>query len=316
MANPNVQSVNTLYDVSLASNPNLLVVNKEQVAPEVMTFLPSVKNHLFTDDHVLELIEYQLSGFTDGALYITGERGVGKSSTVEQFYARLGIPVVRVNGHINMEISDLLGSFQLVDGNTVWCDGPLTLAAKHNAIFLLDEADAVPPEVLIGLNQVNERSEFTIPETQESVKLSETFRVIYAGNTTGYGDQNGEYSGTNVQNSASMDRFSFCHWTYLDPEDELKVVKQSCGLSDEMDVIWKSFIAVANQTRDAGSEIPDLSTRSLIRWIRKTVVFKGKPFKYSFDRAIGLRYPKDIQDVLCKICESCLGTSEFYGDSL
>lgn len=311
--NQTIKSANELFNINLASKPNVVIMDRSLIAKEVETFLPTLKYHLFTEDQVIEMLEYNLSGFLDGAHFITGQRGVGKSSTVEQFYARLGVPVVRVNGHINMEISDLIGSFQLVDGSTVWNDGPLTLAAKHNAIFLLDEADAVPPEVMIGLNQINERSNFTIPETQESVELSPMFRVIYAGNTAGHGDENGEYAGTNIQNSASMDRFSFSNWSYLGPNDELEVIKRSVKMGNELDIVVRGFIAVANQTREATSEIPDISTRSLIRWVRKMVVFRGKPFKYSFDRAIGMRYPKDIQDVLNKICESCLGTDEFYG---
>ncbi len=305
--------INDVFSTSIQAPIKLEIQSDDLIAKEIKTWKSEIVNHKFTDERVMDLLEYHMSGFVDGSLYIAGDRGVGKSSTVEQFFARLGIPVIRVNGHANMEISDLIGMFQFVDGNTKWIDGPLTMAARHGAIFLMDEADALLPEVMIGLNQVMERSSFTIPELQEEVNLNATFRLIFAGNTAGFGDEDGEYDGTNKQNSASMDRFSFCHWDHPESIDEMVIVQSKTGFPPEMKVVVAALIGAASDTRKADAETPSISTRSLIRWVRKLSVYKNKPMQYSFDRAIGFRYPPKVREVLHKIMEGRIGTNEFYG---
>ncbi len=306
--------INDVFETTIASPVIMTIQGIDDVDPVLKPFISQTKYHKFTDERVMDLLEYHLSGFKDGSFYITGDRGVGKSSGVEQFYSRLGIPVVRVNGHANMEISDLIGMFQIVDGDTKWIDGPLTLAARHGAIFLMDEADALLPEVLIGLNQVMERSSFTIPELQEEIQLHNMFRLIFAGNTAGYGDESGEYDGTSKQNSASMDRFSFAHWVHPCMTDEMEIIRNHTGFPIEVEPFVAAAIQGACDTRKADNETPSISTRSLIRWVRKMSVFSGKPFMYSFDRAIGFRYPENVRIVMCKIMEGRMGHSEFYGD--
>jgi len=306
--------INDVFNTSIKAPIILEIQSDDAIAVQIKPWKSVTVDHKFTDERVMDLLEYHMSGFVDGSLYIAGDRGVGKSSTIEQFFARLGIPVIRVNGHANMEISDLIGMFQFVDGNTRWIDGPLTMAARHGAIFLMDEADALLPEVMIGLNQVMERSSFTIPELQEEVQLHDTFRLIFAGNTAGFGDESGEYDGTNKQNSASMDRFSFCYWDHPEAIDEIGIIKSKTGYPPEMEMVVAAVLKGATDTRKADAETPSISTRSLIRWVRKMCVFQTMPMQYSFDRAIGFRYPPTVRVVLHKIMEAHIGTTEFYGE--
>ena len=56
--------------------------------------------------------------------FITGLSGNGKTFSVEQACATLGRELIRVNITIETDEDDLIGGFRLVDGETVWHNGP------------------------------------------------------------------------------------------------------------------------------------------------------------------------------------------------
>ena len=53
---------------------------------------------------------------------------------------KLSRPLVTIACHEDLTASDLVGRYLLRDNETVWQDGPLSLAVKHGAICYLDEA--------------------------------------------------------------------------------------------------------------------------------------------------------------------------------
>ena len=65
--------------------------------------------------------------------------GNGKTFGVEQACASLGRELIRVNITIETDEDDLIGGFRLVDGNTVWHNGPVVEALQRGAVLLLDE---------------------------------------------------------------------------------------------------------------------------------------------------------------------------------
>ena len=69
--------------------------------------------------------------------FITGLSGNGKTFGVEQACAQLGRELIRVNITIETDEDDLIGGFRLVDGATVWHNGPVIEALERGAILLL-----------------------------------------------------------------------------------------------------------------------------------------------------------------------------------
>lgn len=254
-------------------------------------YVPTERHHIFSPETVNDLREYEYSGYKDGGLFITGPKGAGKSSTVEQFYARMGKPVFRANGHERMEVSELIGQMNLVDQSTVFTYGPLTLAAKFGGVFLLDEADACPPEVLVGLHGIMEMNDkFVIPENGgEIINVHPDFRFIVTGNTAGSGDESGSYAGTMIQNSATLDRFNFLSWGYPSKEVEMAIVMAADPILAKAKSLVEVLVNAASETRGGGIE--EISTRTLIRWARKAVVYRdaGKSLQYSLDRSFSNR---------------------------
>jgi MoxR-like ATPase len=58
-------------------------------------------------------------------VFITGLSGNGKTVMVEQVCTLLGRECLRVNISIETNQTDLLGGFALIDGNTIFHDGPV-----------------------------------------------------------------------------------------------------------------------------------------------------------------------------------------------
>ena len=70
---------------------------------------------------------------------LKGPTGCGKTRFVEHMAWRLRRPLVTIACHDDLSASDLTGRYLIRGGETVWVDGPLTVAARTGAICYLDE---------------------------------------------------------------------------------------------------------------------------------------------------------------------------------
>ena len=80
--------------------------------------------------------------------FVTGLSGNGKTFGVEQACAQLNRELIRVNITIETDEDDLIGGFRLIDGNTVWHNGPVVEALERGAVLLLDEVDLASNKIL------------------------------------------------------------------------------------------------------------------------------------------------------------------------
>ena len=106
------------------------------VAPVVQNLVPAVDETFvkfgpFAD--IKKIIQSKLFYPT----FITGLSGNGKTFSVEQACAQLNRELIRVNITIETDEDDLIGGFRLVDGNTVWHNGPVIESLERGAILLL-----------------------------------------------------------------------------------------------------------------------------------------------------------------------------------
>ena len=81
-------------------------------------------------------------------IFITGLSGNGKTMMIEQIHAELKKELFRVNITIETDEDDLIGHYALVDGRTVWQDGPVTMAMERGATLLLDEVDLASNKIM------------------------------------------------------------------------------------------------------------------------------------------------------------------------
>ena len=138
--------------------------------------------------------------------FITGLSGNGKTMSVEQVCADLGRELIRVNITIETDEDDLIGGFRLVDGSTVWHNGPVIEALERGAVLLLDEIDLASNKILC-LQSVLEGKGVYLKKIGKYVRPAKGFTVIATANTKGKGSDDGRFVGTNVLNEAFLERF-------------------------------------------------------------------------------------------------------------
>ena len=139
-------------------------------------------------------------------VFITGLSGNGKTLGVEQTCAALGRELIRVNITIETDEDDLIGGFRLVNGDTVWHNGPVIEALNRGAVLLLDEIDLASNKILC-LQSILEGKGVFLKKTGTYVKPAAGFTVIATANTKGKGSDDGRFVGTNVLNEAFLERF-------------------------------------------------------------------------------------------------------------
>ena len=140
-------------------------------------------------------------------VFISGLSGNGKTISVEQVCAQLGRDLVRVNITVETDTDDLIGGFRLINGETVWHNGPVIEAMERGAVLLLDEVDLASTKIMC-LQSVLEGKGYYIKKTNRWVKPINGFNILATANTKGRSDDTGKFIGTNVLNEAFLERFA------------------------------------------------------------------------------------------------------------
>ena len=212
--------------------------------------------------------------------FITGLSGNGKTFGVEQVCAQLNRELIRVNITIETDEDDLIGGFRLVDGATVWHNGPVIEALERGAVLLLDEIDLASNKILC-LQPILEGKGLFLKKIGKFIEPALGFNVIATANTKGKGSDDGRFIGTNVLNEAFLERFPITfEQEYPSPKIESKILGRVAAtlgvtdidfckrLVDWGDIIRKTFY-------DGGIE-EIISTRRLVHILRAYSIFNDK----------------------------------------
>lgn len=177
-------------------NPFFIEVNTEGVAQKSRNFkftAPTTQKNLFRLLSAMSLHK---------AILLEGPPGVGKTSLIENVSSAIGYQMVRINLCEHTDLTDLFGTDQPSDENSlslsnseteqkpaalgsfVWRDGPLLAALKApNTWILLDELNLAPQSVLEGLNAIlDHRGEVYVPELNKTFKLDKKTRIFASQN--------------------------------------------------------------------------------------------------------------------------------------
>jgi len=266
---------------------NLTVQEKLEQTYQAPAAAPAIEQNLIPskDDNYVPF-----GNFTDvkkiiqsGIFYptfITGLSGNGKTFSVEQACAALNRELIRVNITIETDEDDLIGGFRLVNGETVWHNGPVINALERGAILLLDEVDLASNKILC-LQSILEGKGVYLKKTGRYVEPAKGFNVIATANTKGKGSDDGRFIGTNVLNEAFLERFALTfEQEYPTPAVETKIllrVAASLGKHDEefctnlanwADIIRKTF-------KDGGID-EVISTRRLVHIMRAYAIWNDR----------------------------------------
>ena len=222
-------------------------------------------------------------------LYVTGDTGCGKTLAARHACAIAKREMVRVN--LNSMTSDvhLIGGFKLIDGQTIWQDGPVVTAMRRGAVLLLDEIDLATERVLC-LQSVLEGSPLLIERTGEVIRPAPGFTVLATANTKGRVDSStAKFVGTRAMNDAFLDRFNMTiDYPYAKENLEFKILSgaldralESVGLTrnDEDESFFNTLFTWVRSIRESynqGASAAHISTRRAESIITSYAIFNRK----------------------------------------
>jgi cobaltochelatase CobS len=204
--------------------------------------------------------------------FITGLSGNGKTLSVEQACAQLGRELIRVNITIETDEDDLIGGFRLINGDTVWHNGPVIEALERGAVLLLDEIDLASNKILC-LQSVLEGKGVFLKKIGKYIRPTDGFNVIATANTKGKGSDDGRFVGTNILNEAFLERFPVTfEQDYPAATVETKIL-MNVGCDQEFADNLVKWAGVIRKTFFDGGVDEVITTRRLVHIVQAYQIF-------------------------------------------
>ncbi len=224
-------------------------------------------------------------------LMIKGPTGCGKSRFVEKMANNLNLPLIQIACNEETSAIDLQGRYLIQKGDTIWQDGPATLAAKNGCILYLDEISEAREDVIVVLHPLaDHRREIYIDKKNETIKAKDSFMLVVSYNP-GYQTKFKELKPSTKQ------RFVTLQFNYPDSNIEKDILYNESKINDE---IAEKLVSYAKKLRNL-KELDLLETVST-----RLLVNSGKLINSGLDPItacnIGIIQPltdeKDIQNTL------------------
>jgi nitric oxide reductase NorQ protein len=172
---------------------------------------------------------------------LKGPTGCGKSRFVAYMAYHLKRPLITVACQEDLTASDLVGRYLLKGDETVWLDGPLTLAVRHGGICYLDEIVEARKDTTVVLHPVtDDRRILPLEKKGEILTASDNFMLVVSYNP-------GYQSIVKDLKSSTRQRFIALEFDYPKPEVEAVVVAHEAKISD---TTAQTLVAIAQKIRN------------------------------------------------------------------
>tara|TARA_B100000519_G_scaffold177265_1_gene166839 strand:+ start:262 stop:1350 length:1089 start_codon:yes stop_codon:yes gene_type:complete len=238
------------------------------------SYVPS-KDETFTKFGSFDSIQKIIKSKLFYPAFITGLSGNGKTLCVEQACAVQKREMIRVNITIETDEDDLIGGFRLIDGSTVWHNGPVVEALERGAILLLDEIDLASNKILC-LQSVLEGKGVFLKKIGKYVRPAAGFNVIATANTKGKGSDDGRFVGTNVLNEAFLERFPVTfEQEYPTATVETKILLAN-GCDKEFTELLVKWAGIIRKTFYDGGVDEVVTTRRLVHIAKAFAIFGNR----------------------------------------
>lgn len=234
--------------------------------------ISDVDPNFYEDPEVVKIVEFCLKERKN--LLIVGPPGVGKSSLLLNVAGRfrMAVEYYGCNGESNTDQLIGVPSATLIDGVKVPVPvfGAAVLAFKYGAMLTLDEVDFMTPEVASCLHQMGELSTKRITiylNGKHIIERHPEFFMVATANTAGHGEDGFVYHGTQAQNAAFLNRFTYtAKMSYLLPDKEVELIEKKSKVNSK---IANAMVLAAtdSRTKVAKEEIVHaISPRDLFAW--------------------------------------------------
>jgi nitric oxide reductase NorQ protein len=208
-------------------------------------------------------------------LIIKGPTGCGKTRFVESMAYRLGLPLITVSCHEDLTAADLIGRFLFRDDETVWQDGPLTLAVRHGGICYLDEIVEARKDTTVIIHSLSDyRRMLYIDKTGEVIHAHPDFMMVLSYNP-------GYQSIVKDLKQSTKQRFASLIFTHPRVELEARIIQTETGLS----------MARSRDLAEMGARIRELQGFGLDEGVSsRLLVYAGKLIRQGLSPVDACRY--------------------------
>ena len=256
---------------------------KEQIRVATLPKVQTIEVKLPTKDEVKKLGQQHylfqdvLESVADNSyVLLKGDAGSGKTYGAVQIAKALDLDYRIFSFTNEISLSRCVGYMDAM-GNYVKTS--IREMYENGGLLILDEFDAMNPNVAVSLNNMLSGDEYTFPDAV--VSKHNDFRVIACTNTFGNGADK-DYSSRNKLDKATLDRFDEkFDWGY-DEDLEIAVF----GNTDAT----RAVLAIRKNAKDLGITITPRRTKSVNKMVNR-----GVSLKVAVQRAILCEYKSDQQ---------------------
>jgi nitric oxide reductase NorQ protein len=149
---------------------------------------------------------------------LKGPTGCGKTRFVEYMAYKMNRPLITVACHEDLSATDLVGRFLLEGEETVWHDGPLTIAVRNGAICYLDEVVEARKDTVVIIHPLtDDRRRLPIEKRGTVIEAPPEFMLVVSYNP-------GYQSILKDLKQSTRQRFVAMEFDYPNPESEAEIV--------------------------------------------------------------------------------------------
>ncbi|MEO5339885.1 MAG: CbbQ/NirQ/NorQ/GpvN family protein [Magnetococcus sp. MYC-9] len=190
-------------------------------------------------------------------LLLKGPTGCGKSRFVEYMAWRLQRPLITISCHEDMTTSDLVGRYLVVGGETLWQDGPLTMAVRHGGFCYLDEIVEARKDTTVVIHPLaDDRRILPLEKRGTLLHAAPEFCLILSYNP-------GYQSLLKDLKQSTRQRFVAMEFSYPQPRQEALIIHRESGLDLTQANALVQFAHLTRNLKGNGLE-EGASTRLLV----------------------------------------------------
>ena len=188
---------------------------------------------------------------------LKGPTGCGKTRFLEHMAFKLKRPLVTIACHEDLTAADLVGRYLLQGEETVWQDGPLSLAVKHGAICYLDEVVEARKDTTVVIHPLTDDRR-VLPQEKRGLLLEAhpEFMLVISYNP-------GYQSVMKDLKQSTRQRFLAIEFDYPSPEQERAIITRETGIDDGVATQLVKLGQMVRNLRQHGLE-EGISTRLLV----------------------------------------------------
>ncbi|WP_369049137.1 CbbQ/NirQ/NorQ/GpvN family protein [Tenacibaculum sp. UWU-22] len=174
-------------------------------------------------------------------ILLKGPTGTGKSRFVEFMANKLDKNLNTISCHEETSSTDLIGRYIIKGAETVWLDGPLTLAVKTGAILYLDEVAEARPDVIVAIHSLTDhRRELFIDKLGITIKAHPDFMLVASFNP-------GYQKGFKELKPSTRQRFVAISFEYPTEKTEVEILTNETSI---LTADAKKLVQIATKIRN------------------------------------------------------------------